>query len=279
MARAPQIPNPSPEPVSRTPSASLSHRHSWPALTPTGCSPSTAAVTPVHPTQWGKFEESVGNFAVALCLCAPFLSRRKMSESEETTAVIAGKAARQEPASWFSVRSPGNNEVFTVRAIADPQDGTNRDLNIMSFQHNLLCQEASRSYSSKSVMEKDEDSFKFLCRTRSVDEDSFKLPRRAHSVSDMTIETCETLGTVSEQPMCKLCDNEVADVVLLPCRHGGMCYRCFRRMLFMKPLHRGGSTCPFCRRPIREAVRISEQELGKSAACARYGCGLRVVGF
>lgn len=232
----------------------------------------------MHLTQWGKLEELVGNFAAALCLCGPFLSHRGMSESEDTTAALAGKAARQPPASWFSVRSPGNNEVFTVRAIANPQDGTNRDLNIMSFQHNLFCKEASRSFSSKSLMENDQDSFKLLCGAQSVDEDSFRLPRRAHSVSDINMITCETLRTVQEQPMCKLCDSEAADVVLLPCRHGGMCYRCFRRMLFMKPLHRGGSTCPICRRPIREAVRISEQELGKSAACARYGCGLH-VGF
>jgi hypothetical protein len=61
---------------------------------------------------------------------------------------------------------------------------------------------------------------------------------------------------------------------LLPCRHGGLCYQCFRRIIFLRPLHRGGSTCPICRRHIREAVRIDKYELQKSTALFQYGMGI-----
>jgi len=56
--------------------------------------------------------------------------------------------------------------------------------------------------------------------------------------------------------VCKICFDDKAEVVVLPCKHGGMCESCLRRSLFSKPLHRGGSSCPFCRKPIKEVIRL-----------------------
>jgi hypothetical protein len=55
---------------------------------------------------------------------------------------------------------------------------------------------------------------------------------------------------------CRVCFERPAEVVALPCRHGGMCEACFRRTIFSRPAHRGGRNCPFCRRRIREAVLL-----------------------
>jgi len=55
---------------------------------------------------------------------------------------------------------------------------------------------------------------------------------------------------------CKICYEKEAEVVLLPCRHGGMCEECLRRSLFSKPSHRGGRSCPFCRKQITEVIKL-----------------------
>lgn len=58
--------------------------------------------------------------------------------------------------------------------------------------------------------------------------------------------------------LCKLCYDKSADVVLLPCRHGGMCEGCLRRSLFSRPKHKGGHTCPWCRKKIIEVIKMYE---------------------
>jgi len=73
-----------------------------------------------------------------------------------------------------------------------------------------------------------------------------------------------------EEQLCKICCSEQADVVLLPCRHGDMCHACFRRILFMRPPHRGGSSCPICRKDIFHALRIEAEELRKPEGAPRY---------
>eukprot|EP00931_Biecheleriopsis_adriatica_P066171 TRINITY_DN40578_c0_g1_i1.p1 TRINITY_DN40578_c0_g1~~TRINITY_DN40578_c0_g1_i1.p1 ORF type:complete len:291 (+),score=54.14 TRINITY_DN40578_c0_g1_i1:31-873(+) len=55
---------------------------------------------------------------------------------------------------------------------------------------------------------------------------------------------------------CKICYDQSSDVVVLPCKHGGMCAQCLRRHMFMKPMHRGGGRCPHCRRPIQEVIQL-----------------------
>lgn len=59
--------------------------------------------------------------------------------------------------------------------------------------------------------------------------------------------------------VCNLCFEETAEVILLPCRHGGLCQTCLRMSLYSKPVHRGGRSCPFCRSRIKEALLIHRQ--------------------
>jgi hypothetical protein len=56
--------------------------------------------------------------------------------------------------------------------------------------------------------------------------------------------------------LCKLCFDKPADVVMLPCRHGGLCEECLRRSLFIKPAHKGGMSCPWCRKKIIEVIKM-----------------------
>mmetsp|Transcript_48778 Transcript_48778/g.115931 ORF Transcript_48778/g.115931 Transcript_48778/m.115931 type:complete len:297 (+) Transcript_48778:159-1049(+) len=74
--------------------------------------------------------------------------------------------------------------------------------------------------------------------------------------------------------MCKLCYDNKVEVVVLPCKHGGMCEACLRRSLYSRPLHRGGRACPLCRRPIKEVVRLYY-----GAAIPQYGYGITAGQF
>lgn len=232
---------------------------------------------------WAKL---LGTFVSDLCHCGPLVAA---PSKEETSAAIAApkilKATPGRRLSWYSVRPPTNNEVFTVRAISNPQEG--------SLPHDLSfdLSDVSRNIAFESVLSakaeegpecsdsSDCDIFSKRPRGRSPrdDSDSESKIGRSQSVPFRLERLWGMDGNVEatrEESMCKMCCVEAADVVLLPCRHGGMCYRCFRRMLFMRPVHRGGSTCPMCRRSIREAVRITEDDLKKSVALVQYGVGI-----
>lgn len=63
--------------------------------------------------------------------------------------------------------------------------------------------------------------------------------------------------------LCKLCYDRPAEVVLLPCRHGGMCEACLRKALFMKPKYRGGHSCPMCRKKIMEVIKMYDNSTVK----------------
>lgn len=71
--------------------------------------------------------------------------------------------------------------------------------------------------------------------------------------------------------VCKICCDQQNEVVVLPCRHGGMCEKCLRRAVYSKPLHRGGLTCPMCRRDIWEVIRIYDE-----AVRPQYGYSIMV---
>lgn len=76
-----------------------------------------------------------------------------------------------------------------------------------------------------------------------------------------------------EQSMCQICCAEPADAVMLPCRHGDICSSCVRRAMFMRPLHRGGGSCPLCRRKIKQVVQI-EREVDAPSVLPRRGAAL-----
>lgn len=73
---------------------------------------------------------------------------------------------------------------------------------------------------------------------------------------------------------CKLCCDQPSGVVLLPCRHGGICEQCLRRAIYSKPAHRGGRACPFCRKRIQEVVMMYDE-----AVFPQYGYAIKADCF
>merc|ERR1712183_619511 len=62
---------------------------------------------------------------------------------------------------------------------------------------------------------------------------------------------------------CRLCLEKPAEVLILPCRHSGLCESCLRRTVWSKPAHRGGRDCPFCRKRFSEVLRFYDGKTGK----------------
>jgi len=56
--------------------------------------------------------------------------------------------------------------------------------------------------------------------------------------------------------LCKFCFDANADVVILPCKHGGFCESCLRKTLYIRPAHKGGNSCPWCRKKIIEVIKM-----------------------
>jgi len=56
--------------------------------------------------------------------------------------------------------------------------------------------------------------------------------------------------------LCKFCCDANADMVILPCKHGGFCETCLRKTLHIRPAHKGGNSCPWCRKKIIEVVKM-----------------------
>lgn len=76
---------------------------------------------------------------------------------------------------------------------------------------------------------------------------------------------------LAEEDLCSICYANPAEVVMLPCKHGRICDTCFRRSVFMRPVHRGGQTCPYCRKFIQKAIILEKVEVKKHPLQWRYG--------
>eukprot|EP00927_Polykrikos_kofoidii_P065978 TRINITY_DN61665_c0_g1_i1.p1 TRINITY_DN61665_c0_g1~~TRINITY_DN61665_c0_g1_i1.p1 ORF type:complete len:348 (+),score=27.43 TRINITY_DN61665_c0_g1_i1:133-1044(+) len=59
---------------------------------------------------------------------------------------------------------------------------------------------------------------------------------------------------------CRICFDRRSEVILLPCKHGCVCEECLRYTVFCHSRSKGGRRCPFCRKIIREVVRIVRDE-------------------
>eukprot|EP00747_Dinoflagellata_sp_TGD_P222749 gnl/TRDRNA2_/TRDRNA2_94439_c0_seq1.p1 gnl/TRDRNA2_/TRDRNA2_94439_c0~~gnl/TRDRNA2_/TRDRNA2_94439_c0_seq1.p1 ORF type:complete len:456 (+),score=70.46 gnl/TRDRNA2_/TRDRNA2_94439_c0_seq1:162-1529(+) len=155
------------------------------------------------------------------------------------------KAACASTESWYRICMPGGTEQFTIQRALPPED-----------------------------REKTQARWEQKWGGRWVQ----KLKKgRAHSLppsydrhfgEDVSADSGDT--ALYEEDMCRICYSEEAQVVLLPCRHGNICGTCLRRALFMRPLHRGGCTCPFCRARIKTVLRIQPEEVKKPLADWRY---------
>merc|ERR1712228_439863 len=74
--------------------------------------------------------------------------------------------------------------------------------------------------------------------------------------------------------LCKMCYDAKSNIVILPCRHGGFCETCLRRCLFIRPAHRGGRVCPWCRKDITEVIKLYEE-----GAIKGYGYAIKAGSF
>lgn len=201
-----------------------------------------------------KIKDVLRSFAsFAECFCFSTLPLPSKLEKQ----VSAPASADEVPdfsTHWYCVRQQPGNEFFTVRRVPRLPDEE-------ALQVSLRKSEAS--WLDLSPMQE-------LIKSGPIQR-SKSVPRIIER--RWCMQESETFEDLKEDMQCRICYSEAADVVLLPCRHGGMCYRCFRRSLFMRPIHRGGCTCPTCRRQISEVVRIGKDQLRKPSAKARYGIG------
>jgi len=61
---------------------------------------------------------------------------------------------------------------------------------------------------------------------------------------------------------CRICYEQPAELIALPCRHGGLCVECLRRTFLSRPKHRGGHNCPFCRKRVTEVIQTYRDSYG-----------------
>jgi len=73
---------------------------------------------------------------------------------------------------------------------------------------------------------------------------------------------------------CTICYMKKMEVIILPCKHGGMCEGCLRSSIFAKPAQKGGRCCPLCRRKVQEVIRIDKDSL-----CGSWGYAIKVDAF
>lgn len=77
-----------------------------------------------------------------------------------------------------------------------------------------------------------------------------------------------------KEGLCTICYAKPSGVVILPCKHGGICEGCLRRAFFSRAAHKGARTCPFCRAAIKEVVRIDDSKRGR-----QYGYAIKIDAF
>ncbi len=84
----------------------------------------------------------------------------------------------------------------------------------------------------------------------SQEADVEKQPAPAHSSDQQP---------VTEPTMCTVCMDAPADTVMMPCAHGGICFKC-ADSLVNKYLLRGGAKCIHCRSSIDTLVKLSDMD-------------------
>lgn len=68
------------------------------------------------------------------------------------------------------------------------------------------------------------------------------------------------IGSVSDDAaICTVCMDAEADTVMMPCAHGGICYKC-ADALVRKFLLLGGAKCIHCRHQIDSLVKLSDMD-------------------
>ena len=80
-----------------------------------------------------------------------------------------------------------------------------------------------------------------------------KTDRTNFSVINKSEIRIETNGRIEEQ-QCVICCEAKTNAVLMPCCHGGICYKCAVKIFKQKPV------CHFCRKPVLQVLKICIDE-------------------
>lgn len=71
-------------------------------------------------------------------------------------------------------------------------------------------------------------------------------------VEALDLSLVREIDDVEDASDCKICMEFQADVVLIPCGHGGCCELCLKKM----SLSQKSVTCPFCRKVVEKVAKI-----------------------
>mmetsp|Transcript_102032 Transcript_102032/g.263779 ORF Transcript_102032/g.263779 Transcript_102032/m.263779 type:complete len:284 (+) Transcript_102032:73-924(+) len=200
-------------------------------------SSAVSAAVPCSPTAVKKLLHSVG--AVAKTLCTPVALA--LPDAARSSRIRGSK----EKPRWLRITGglgEGASSLHSLRCVAGPEDS--EEVKLTHIVEQVPTPLSPRGKSARSV-------------------------RRCHTAPQRLVEMA--VEEVEPDSVCQICCTAPSEVVLLPCRHSGLCDACLRRVMFMRAPHRGGCCCPFCRRRIREVVRIDPAELAKPAGAPRYG--------
>lgn len=81
-------------------------------------------------------------------------------------------------------------------------------------------------------------------------------PSRPQRALEVDVETAS--NAENGLPQCVVCLDEIGNMVLLPCAHGGVCEECTTRIVQNRAF--GGAHCPHCRSAISTIVKLEEVE-------------------
>jgi hypothetical protein len=85
------------------------------------------------------------------------------------------------------------------------------------------------------------------------------MPESAPDHNDSEGES-KRVGPISDDAaICTVCMDAEADTVMMPCAHGGICYKC-ADALVRKFLLLGGAKCIHCRHQIESLVKLSDMD-------------------
>lgn len=163
-------------------------------------------------------------------------------------------AAKPQPRRWYKVNRV-NDTVYNVRA-----DDPSREA-------------ATEAGTASSHVAFREGTARSACVGATSPSAAGKRYLQRRATADGTAINEDDEDDILEQT-CTICYMQKMEVIILPCKHGGMCEGCLRSSIFAKPAQKGGRCCPLCRRKVQEVIRIDKDSL-----CGSWGYAIKVDAF
>ena len=151
---------------------------------------------------------------------------------------------------FFNNRDP--NESFGEKRMEEMEECKADDI---SIQNKLRSIPKSKNSFTRSHTQQDSINE----QTLKIDPLEISLPacftERIHYTDIVKPNLDNTSDIKSELPNCNLCFDLSPDAVLLECGHGGICFRCAKKLLKFK------KNCPLCREEVQLVVKIDIKKL------------------